>query len=356
MIRNELTKTDLKTSDFGFELPEELISQHAYEKRDEARLMVLHRNTKTIEHKIFRDITEYLRPGDVLVINDSKVIPARIYGKKVSEGAADVEFVLLRQKELDTWEVLARPGRRLQNGVEVVFGDGKLRAKILSATEDGCRIVKFDYSRENGETLYSILDEIGRMPLPPYITAELKNNSDYQTVYAREEGSAAAPTAGLHFTEELLDKIRAMGVEVVPVMLHVGLGTFRPVKVDEIDKHVMHSEFFEVTEEAAAKINAAKKNGGRIVAVGTTSCRTLESSSLDDGTVVAQSADTGIFIYPGYKFKAVDALITNFHLPESTLIMLVSALAGKDFVMNAYEEAIKERYKFFSFGDAMFIE
>ena len=202
MIRNELTKTDLKTSDFGFELPEELISQHAYEKRDEARLMVLHRDTKTIEHKIFRDITEYLRPGDVLVINDSKVIPARIYGKKVSEGAADVEFVLLRQKELDTWEVLARPGRRLQNGVEVVFGDGKLRAKILSATEDGCRIVKFDYSRENGETLYSILDEIGRMPLPPYITAELKNNSDYQTVYAREEGSAAAPTAGLHFTEE----------------------------------------------------------------------------------------------------------------------------------------------------------
>ncbi|MBQ7292089.1 MAG: tRNA preQ1(34) S-adenosylmethionine ribosyltransferase-isomerase QueA [Clostridia bacterium] len=356
MIRNELTKTDLKTSDFGFELPEELISQHAYEKRDEARLMVLHRDTKTIEHKIFRDITEYMRPGDVLVINDSKVIPARIYGKKVSEGAADVEFVLLRQKELDTWEVLARPGRRLQNGVEVVFGDGKLRAKILSATEDGCRIVKFDYSRENGETLYSILDEIGRMPLPPYITAELKNNSDYQTVYAREEGSAAAPTAGLHFTEELLDKIRAMGVEVVPVMLHVGLGTFRPVKVDEIDKHVMHSEFFEVTEEAAAKINAAKKNGGRIVAVGTTSCRTLESSSLDDGTVVAQSADTGIFIYPGYKFKAVDALITNFHLPESTLIMLVSALAGKDFVMNAYEEAIKERYKFFSFGDAMFIE
>lgn len=356
MIRNELTKTDLKTSDFGFDLPEELISQHAYEKRDEARLMVLHRDTKTIEHKIFRDITEYLREGDVLVINDSKVIPARIYGKKVSEGAADVEFVLLRQKELDTWEVLARPGRRLQNGVEVVFGDGKLRAKILSATEDGCRIVKFDYSRENGETLYSILDEIGRMPLPPYITAELKNNSDYQTVYAREEGSAAAPTAGLHFTEELLDKIRAMGVEVVPVMLHVGLGTFRPVKVDEIDKHVMHSEFFEVTEEAAAKINAAKKNGGRIVAVGTTSCRTLESSSLDDGTVVAQSADTGIFIYPGYKFKAVDALITNFHLPESTLIMLVSALAGKDFVMNAYEEAIKERYKFFSFGDAMFIE
>ena len=356
MIRNELTKTDLKTSDFGFDLPEELISQHAYEKRDEARLMVLHKDEKTIEHKIFRDITEYLRPGDVLVINDSKVIPARIYGKKVSEGAADVEFVLLRQKELDTWEVLARPGRRLKEGAEVVFGEGKLRATVLSATEDGCRIVKFDYSRENGETLYSILDAIGKMPLPPYITAELKNNSDYQTVYAREEGSAAAPTAGLHFTEELLDKIRTMGIEIVPVMLHVGLGTFRPVKVDEIDKHVMHSEFFTVSEESANKINAARAAGGRVIAVGTTSCRTLESSSLDDGTVIAQSADTGIFIYPGYKFKVVDALITNFHLPESTLIMLVSALAGKDFVMSAYEEAIKERYKFFSFGDAMFIE
>jgi S-adenosylmethionine:tRNA ribosyltransferase-isomerase len=264
--------------------------------------------------------------------------------------------VLLRQKELDTWEVLARPGRRLKEGAEVVFGDGKLRATVLSATEDGCRIVKFDYSRENGETLYSILDAIGKMPLPPYITAELKNNSDYQTVYAREEGSAAAPTAGLHFTEELLDKIRSMGIEIVPVMLHVGLGTFRPVKVDEIDKHVMHSEFFTVSEEAASKINAARAAGGRVIAVGTTSCRTLESSSLDDGTVIAQSADTGIFIYPGYKFKVVDALITNFHLPESTLIMLVSALAGKDFVMSAYEEAIKERYKFFSFGDAMFIE
>ena len=324
--------------------------------RDASRLMVLHRDSKTIEHKIFRDITEYLRPGDVLVINDSKVIPARIYGKKISEGAADVEFVLLRQKELDTWEVLARPGRRLKEGAEVDFGDGKLKATVIASTEDGCRIVKFDYNRENGETLYSILDTIGKMPLPPYITAELKNNSDYQTVYAREEGSAAAPTAGLHFTEELLDKIRDMGVDIIPVMLHVGLGTFRPVKVDEIDKHVMHSEFFTVSEDSAERINRAKKNGGRIIAVGTTSCRTLESSSLDDGTVIAQSADTGIFIYPGYKFKAVDALITNFHLPDSTLIMLVSALAGKNFVMSAYEEAIKEKYKFFSFGDAMFIE
>ena len=356
MITNSRPETTLTTKDFYYDLPEERIAQTPATPRDSSRLLVLDRKSGKREDKIFRDVIEYLRPTDTLVINDSKVIPARIYGKKVSEGAADVEFVLLRQKELDTWEVVARPGRRLQNGVEVVFGEGKLRATILSATEDGCRIVKFDYSRDNGETLYSILDEIGRMPLPPYITAELKNNSDYQTVYAREEGSAAAPTAGLHFTEELLDKIRGMGVEVVPVMLHVGLGTFRPVKVDEIDKHVMHSEFFTVTEDAAEKINRAKKNGGRIVAVGTTSCRTLESSSLDDGTVIAQSADTGIFIYPGYKFKAVDALITNFHLPESTLIMLVSALAGKDFVMSAYEEAIKERYKFFSFGDAMFIE
>ena len=286
MIKNELTQTDLKTHDFYFELPEELISQHAYEKRDEARLMVLDRETKTIEHRIFRDITDYLRPGDVLVINDSKVIPARIYGKKVSFGEANVEFVLLRQKELDTWEVLARPGKRLREGAQVVFGDGKLRATVLSCEDDGCRIVKFDYDKTGGATLYSILDEIGKMPLPPYITAELKNNSDYQTVYAREEGSAAAPTAGLHFTEELLDKIRGMGVDIAPVMLHVGLG----------------------------------------------------------------------IIYPGYKFKAVDMLITNFHLPESTLIMLVSALAGKDFVMSAYAKAIEEKYKFFSFGDAMLIK
>lgn len=356
MIKNELTQTDLKTHDFYFELPEELISQHAYEKRDEARLMVLDRETKTIEHRIFRDITDYLRPGDVLVINDSKVIPARIYGKKVSFGEANVEFVLLRQKELDTWEVLARPGKRLREGAQVVFGDGKLRATVLSCEDDGCRIVKFDYDKTGGATLYSILDEIGKMPLPPYITAELKNNSDYQTVYAREEGSAAAPTAGLHFTEELLDKIRGMGVDIAPVMLHVGLGTFRPVKEEEIRNHVMHSEFFTVSEESASKINAARARGGRIIAVGTTSCRTLESASLDDGTVQAMSADTGIFIYPGYKFKAVDMLITNFHLPESTLIMLVSALAGKDFVMSAYAKAIEEKYKFFSFGDAMLIK
>ncbi|MGN1095221.1 MAG: tRNA preQ1(34) S-adenosylmethionine ribosyltransferase-isomerase QueA [Eubacteriales bacterium] len=355
MIRNELSKTELTTHDFYFELPKELIAQHAYEKRDEARLMVLDREKKSIEHKIFRDITEYLRPGDVLVINDSKVIPARIYGKKVSEGSASVEFVLLRQKELDTWEVLARPGKRLHKGAKVIFGDGKLLSEVISESEDGCRIVRFDYDRSGGNTLYSILDEIGRMPLPPYITEELKNNDDYQTVYAREEGSAAAPTAGLHFTKELLGKISDMGVEIAPVMLHVGLGTFRPVKEEKIQDHIMHSEFFTVSEDSARKINNARKNGGRIIAVGTTSCRTLESASLDDGTVIPQSADTGIFIYPGYKFKATDALITNFHLPESTLIMLVSAFAGKDFIMDAYKTAIDEKYKFFSFGDAMFI-
>lgn len=355
MIKNELVKTNLKTRDFHFDLPKELIAQHAYEKRDEARLMVLNREKKTIEHRIFKDITDYLHRGDVLVINDSKVIPARIYGKKVSEGGANVEFVLLRQKELDVWEVLARPARRLQNGTRVIFADGKLCAQIVGAGEDGCRIVRFDYDKENGQNLYSVLDEIGKMPLPPYITEELKNNSDYQTVYAREIGSAAAPTAGLHFTKELLLKIEKMGVTIAPVMLHVGLGTFRPVKEDDIDKHVMHSEFFTVSEESAKKINDAKKNGGRIIAVGTTSCRTLESAADENGIIIPQSADTGIFIYPGYRFRAVDMLITNFHLPESTLIMLVSAFADKDFIMQAYSTAIKEKYKFFSFGDAMLI-
>ncbi|MBQ0124729.1 MAG: tRNA preQ1(34) S-adenosylmethionine ribosyltransferase-isomerase QueA [Clostridiales bacterium] len=358
MIKNVLGETELKTSDFGFDLPKELIAQHPCAERDGARLMVLHRADKTIEHRIFRDITEYLHAGDVLVINDSKVIPARIYGEKIKdEGKGAVcEFVLLRQKELDRWEVIVRPGRRLKEGAAVSFGEGKLTAKIDEVMPDGNRIVSFDYDRRNGQTLYSILDEIGKMPLPPYITEELKNNSDYQTVYAREAGSAAAPTAGLHFTEELLDKIRAMGVDVVPVMLHVGLGTFRPVKTDNITDHVMHSEFFSVSKDSADRINAARARGGRIIAVGTTSCRTLESASDDSGIVRPMTDDTGIFIYPGYKFKAVDALITNFHLPESTLIMLVSALAGKDFVMNAYSEAIKERYRFFSFGDAMLIE
>lgn len=359
MIKNELKQTDLKTSDFRYDLPQELIAQHPTEQRDEARLMVVDRATRTVTHRIFRDITDYLRPGDVLVINDSKVIPARIYGKKIREDGsigADCEFLLLRQRSLDRWETIVRPGKRLKEGARVRFGDGLLDAVIREVTEDGNRIVEFDYDRTGGKNLYSILDEIGKMPLPPYITEELKNNDDYQTVYAREEGSAAAPTAGLHFTEELLDRIRAMGIEVVPVMLHVGLGTFRPVKAEEIRDHVMHSEFFTVTEESAEKINRARANGGRIVAVGTTSCRTLESASDENGIVHAMCDDTGIFIYPGYTFKAVDALITNFHLPESTLIMLVSALADRELILDAYRIAVEEKYRFFSFGDAMLIE
>ena len=355
MIKNELSKTDLKTSDFGFELPPELIAQHPCDRRDMARLMVVHRDTGMIEHKTFYQVTEYLRPGDVLVINDSKVIPARIYGKKVrADGdGADCEFVLLRQKTLDTWETLVRPGRRLKEGAEVVFGDGLLKATVKEIVDDGNRIVEFSYDRRR--TLYDILDEIGKMPLPPYITEEIRDNSEYQTVYARERGSAAAPTAGLHFTEELLDKIRAMGVDVVPVMLHVGLGTFRPVKVEKIADHVMHGEFFSVSDDAAARINAARARGGRIICVGTTSCRTVESVADDGGVIHPMTDDTGIFIYPGYKFKATDALITNFHLPESTLIMLVSALAGTDLIKKAYRVAIEEKYRFFSFGDAMMI-
>ena len=359
MIKNNLTKTELKISDFDYNLPESLIAQHPTEKRDEARLMVLDKKTGAIDHRIFRDIKEFLHPGDVLVVNDSKVIPARIYGKKIREDlseGADCEFLLLRQRALDLWETIVRPGKRLKEGARVRFGNGLLEAVIQDVTEEGNRIVRFEYDASSGKNLYSILDEIGRMPLPPYITEELKNNSDYQTVYAREEGSAAAPTAGLHFTQELLDEIRSMGVEIVPVMLHVGLGTFRPVKADSITDHVMHSEFFTVTEESAEKINRARKNGGRIIAVGTTSCRTLESASTEDGIVHPMCDDTGIFIYPGYKFKAVDALITNFHLPQSTLIMLVSAFSEREIVMNAYETAVKEQYRFFSFGDAMFVQ
>lgn len=358
MIKNELMPTGLKTSDFSFELPEELIAQHPTERRDDARLMVLDRKAGTISHRIFRDITDYLRPGDVLVINDSKVIPARIYGKKIREDGtegADVECLLLRQRSLDIWETIVRPGKRLKKGARIRFGGGLLDGVINEVTDDGNRIIAFEYDKSGGRNLYSILDEIGRMPLPPYITEELKNNSDYQTVYAREEGSAAAPTAGLHFTKELLEKIRGMGVEIAPVMLHVGLGTFRPVKADSITDHVMHSEFFTVTEESAEKINRARANGGRIVAVGTTSCRTLESAATDDGIVHAMCDDTGIFIYPGYRFKAVDMLVTNFHLPESTLVMLVSAFADRDTVMNAYKTAVGEKYRFFSFGDAMLI-
>ncbi len=359
MITNERIKTDLKTKDFWYDLPEELIAQHPSEVRDMARLMTVDRKTGKIGHHIFHDIADMLNPGDVMVINDSKVIPARLYGTKVSEGHAHVEVVLLRQRSLDHWEALVNPGRRLKPGTSIVFGESEngeplLTAEITEILEGGNRMLEFSYDHSK-YTIYDILDKIGNMPLPPYITEKLEDKSRYQTVYAREEGSAAAPTAGLHFTPELLDRIREKGVAIAPVMLHVGLGTFRPVKEDAIGDHLMHSEFFSVTEESARVINERRAAGGRIVAVGTTSCRTLESASDDNGIVHPMQADTGIFIYPGYRFKAVDALVTNFHLPESTLLMLVSAFSSREIMLRAYEEAVKERYKFFSFGDAMFI-
>lgn len=359
MITNERIKTDLKTKDFWYDLPEELIAQHPSEVRDMARLMTVDRKTGGIGHHIFHDIADMLNPGDVMVINDSKVIPARLYGTKVSEGHAHVEVVLLRQRSLDHWEALVNPGRRLKPGTSIVFGENEngeplLTAEITEILEGGNRMLEFSYDHSK-YTIYDILDKIGNMPLPPYITEKLEDKSRYQTVYAREEGSAAAPTAGLHFTPELLDRIREKGVAIAPVMLHVGLGTFRPVKEDAIGDHLMHSEFFSVTEESARVINERRAAGGRIVAVGTTSCRTLESASDDNGIVHPMQADTGIFIYPGYRFKAVDALVTNFHLPESTLLMLVSAFSSREIMLRAYEEAVKERYKFFSFGDAMFI-
>ena len=359
MITNERIKTDLKTKDFWYDLPEELIAQHPSEVRDMARLMTVDRKTGGIGHHIFHDIADMLNPGDVMVINDSKVIPARLYGTKVSEGHAHVEVVLLRQRSLDHWEALVNPGRRLKPGTSIVFGESEngeplLTAEITEILEGGNRMLEFSYDHSK-YTIYDILDKIGNMPLPPYITEKLEDKSRYQTVYAREEGSAAAPTAGLHFTPELLDRIREKGVAIAPVMLHVGLGTFRPVKEDAIGDHLMHSEFFSVTEESARVINERRAAGGRIVAVGTTSCRTLESASDDNGIIHPMQADTGIFIYPGYRFKAVDALITNFHLPESTLLMLVSAFSSREIMLRAYEEAVKERYKFFSFGDAKFI-
>ncbi len=353
MISNNKTKTNLKTSDFSYDLPEELIAQEPSKQRDMARLMVCDRKSGSISHKIFHDVIDYLNPGDVLVVNDSKVIPARIIGKKADTGI-DMEVLLLRQKELDLWEVLVRPGRRAKIGTRILFGDGLLSAIVEDVIEDGNRIVRFDYDKKIGD-IYTLLDKIGKMPLPPYITKPLEDNDSYQTVYARERGSAAAPTAGLHFTQELIDRIKEKGVAVVPVMLHVGLGTFRPVKAERIEDHVMHSEFFTVTEDAAEKINDCRKRGGRIIAVGTTSCRVLESASDDNGFLHAMQDDTSIFIYPGYRFKAVDALITNFHLPESTLLMLVSAFSSRDFMLRAYNEAVKEKYRFFSFGDAMLI-
>lgn len=340
----------MKLTDFNYELPEELIAQHPYDKRDEARLMVLDKENKKIEHRVFKDVLEYLNPGDCLVINDTKVIPARIYGKK--DTGANVEFLLLKNLGNDEWEAMVRPGNKLKVGSKVEFGEGILKAEILEIMPGGNRKVKFEYEGIFNE----ILDQIGLMPLPPYITETLKDKDKYQTVYAKYEGSSAAPTAGLHFTEELLQKIKEMGVEIAKVTLHVGIGTFRPVKVENVEEHEMHSEHFYIKAEEAEKINKAKKNGNRVIAVGTTSCRVLESVADENGFVKEIEADTSIFIYPGYKFKCIDNLITNFHLPESTLIMLVSSLAGKDFIMQAYNEAVKEKYKFFSFGDAMIIK
>ena len=353
-IRNERVKTTLRTEDFYYDLPEELIAQSPAPVRDECRLMVLDRASDGVEHKIFRDIIDYLNPEDMLVINSSKVIPARLLGKTDKTGA-DMELLLLRAIEEDSWETLVRPGKRAKVGASFTFG-GILRATVTDVVDGGNRIVRFEYDRAVYKNVYEVLDVIGNMPLPPYITKKLENKNDYQTVYAKTEGSAAAPTAGLHFTEQLLQRIRDKGVAIGEVTLHVGLGTFRPVKVEKIEEHLMHGEYFFVTDEVAAEINERRARGGRIIAVGTTSCRVLESASDSTGKVHPISAETGIFIYPGYKFKATDALITNFHLPESTLLMLVSALAGKERVMSAYEEAVREQYRFFSFGDAMFIQ
>lgn len=339
----------MDVSDFYYELPKELIAQVPIQKRDESRLMVLNKTKETIEHKKFKDMIDYLEKGDCLVINDTKVIPARLYGKK--ETGANVEFLLLHQIRGDVWEVMVRPGRKLLSGAKVVFGDGLLEAEILEVLENGNRKVKFSYEGIFNE----ILDKIGLMPLPPYIHEKLKEKGRYQTVYAKQEGSAAAPTAGLHFTEELLEKIKEKGIEIAKVTLHVGIGTFRPVKVSKVEEHQMHSEHYYVRQEEADKINRAKRNAKRVIAVGTTSCRVLESIADEKGMVQQTEGDTQIFIYPGYSFKCIDALITNFHLPESTLIMLVSSLAGKDFIMKAYNEAVEKEYKFFSFGDAMII-
>ena len=356
VIVNEKAQTDLRTSDFFYELPDELIAQHPIEPRDASRLMVLNREKGTISHCHFADIVAFLNPNDVLVINDSKVIPARLYGHAEGREDARLELLLLRQRELNVWECLVKPGKRARIGMRAVFGDGLLVGEVVDLVEEGNRLIRFSYDEKKFSSIYDILHRIGMMPLPPYITEQLHDNDRYQTVYAREEGSAAAPTAGLHFTPELLEKIRAKGVAIVPVMLHVGLGTFRPIKADKITEHIMHSEFFSVPEESARIINERKAAGGRLICVGTTSCRTIESVADDNGHIPAMQGDTGIFIYPGYRFKAVDALITNFHLPESTLLMLVSAFYDRESVMTAYRTAVAERYRFFSFGDAMLIQ
>ena len=339
----------MEVSEFNYNLPQELIAQVPIEKRDESRLLVLNRKTGEIEHKVFKDIIDYLQPGDCLVRNNTKVIPARLYGKK--ETGANVEFLLLKNIEGDIWESIVRPGNKLHIGTKVIFGDGLLRAEILDIMPGGTRKVKFYYNGIFNE----ILDTIGLMPLPPYIHEELKKKDRYQTVYAKYDGSAAAPTAGLHFTKELLQEINNKKIQIANVTLHVGIGTFRPVKEEKVEDHKMHTEHYYILKEDAEKINNTKKNGGRIIAVGTTSCRVLETVADENGMVKEYEGDTNIFIYPGYKFKCLDALITNFHLPQSTLLMLVSALAGKEHIMNAYNEAVKEKYRFFSFGDAMFI-
>lgn len=340
----------MKVSDFNYGLPEKLIAQVPIEKRDTSRLMLLDREKQTIEHKIFKDILDYLEPGDCLVRNNTKVLPARLYGKK--ETGAKIEFLLLNQIEGDIWETIVRPGNKLHVGTKVIFGDGILEAEVLDTMPGGTRKVEFKYKGIFNE----ILDQIGLMPLPPYIHEELKENDRYQTVYAQNNGSAAAPTAGLHFTEELLNQLEEKGVKIANVTLHVGIGTFRPVKVENIEEHDMHSEHYYIKQEDAEKINEAKKQGKKVIAVGTTSCRVLETIAKVDGTVEETEGDTKIFIYPGYKFKCIDGLITNFHLPESTLLMLVSALAGREYIMKAYNEAVKQEYRFFSFGDAMFIK
>jgi len=340
----------MKTSDFNYDLPEELIAQTPVYPRDSSRLLVYHRNEKTIEHKVFHDVIDYLNPGDVLVVNQTRVIPARLYGVKEGTGGA-IEFLLLRRLNLTDWEVILKPGKKAKPGARFVFGEGELKAEILTIAEDGGRTVRFEYEG----VFEDVLDRLGQMPLPPYIHEKLEDKTRYQTVYAKIDGSAAAPTAGLHFTPELMEKVQAKGIEIVPVLLHVGLGTFRPVKEEDVSNHHMHSEYYEVTPEQAEKINAARARGGRVVCVGTTSVRTLETVATEDGIVHPGSGFTQIFITPGVRIKAVDALITNFHLPQSTLLMLISALMGREEALAAYEVAVKERYRFFSFGDAMMI-
>lgn len=367
MIKNSLPETNLTLKDFHYDLPEELIAQTPVYPRDSSRLMVIERDGEGIDHKVFSNIIDYIRPEDVLVINDTRVIPARVIGIRShrfdtqtgelveTNSTSPVELLLLKQRENDTWEALAGPGKRAKIGDRLSFGEGLLTAEVIDIIEGGCRVVKFTAGGD-ATCVYDALHRVGTMPLPPYITEKLSDGERYQTVYSREEGSSAAPTAGLHFTNELLDKIKAQGTAIVPVLLHVGLGTFRPVSEENIQDHEMHSEYICVTEESAKIINERKAAGGRVIAVGTTSCRTLESAANDDGILMPVSTDTGIFIYPGYRFKIVDALITNFHLPESTLLMLVSAFAGREKMLGAYNKAVAEKYRFFSFGDAMIIQ